>query len=289
MNILESIITLRRMITITDYTYLYEIIEDYKNAETTYEKETICKNFFSLIRSCCNERRVYTKTIKYSVKKNLLNTDVGRVFNMWSEIEYTGYKSITDKTDWTSIIRQKINNIYTRYFDKEVIIKKDYMELLRTPKRLYYRWLHGCNMDASELTDIIDTALYNAEQLKLTYQKQKMNLSWDEYLIVIEEILKKALGNCRIYSEFEDSDYLPSMYDFFNEDRVYISYFCKYLETEILQWQKKYYNVRSHKKYKRCVMCGALIEITGRNTKYCAECRQKARLESKRNWWNSHR
>ena len=73
--------------------------------------------FCSQIWSCDNKRRVYTKSIKYSVKKSLLNSDLGKIFDTWSNIEYKYYKAMTKEEDWSSLIRQKINNIYTQYFD----------------------------------------------------------------------------------------------------------------------------------------------------------------------------
>ena len=73
----------------------------------------------------------------------MLDSEIGQIFNTWSVVEYTGYKAMTNDTDWCSLIRQKINNLYTRYFDEEVILKKDYMNLLKTPYNLYYRWIKG--------------------------------------------------------------------------------------------------------------------------------------------------
>lgn len=74
------------------------------------------------------------KTIHFKVRKDLLNTELGQVFDTWSRIEYRYYKSMTKDENWCAIIRQKINNIYTRYFDKEVILNKEYMDLLKKPK-----------------------------------------------------------------------------------------------------------------------------------------------------------
>ena len=99
--------------------YLYEIIDDYKHSGSDEEKGDIFKSFCSSIWSSENKRRVYTKTIRFSVRKDLLQTDVGQVFDVWSEVEYIGYKAMTKETDWCSLIRQKVNNLYTRYFDKE--------------------------------------------------------------------------------------------------------------------------------------------------------------------------
>ena len=108
--------------------YLYEIIEDFKEAKSQSEKDYIFNSFCLSIWNSENNRRIYKKTIKFNIRKDLLNTDIGKIFDTWSEIEYKYYKSITQNENWNSIIRQKINNIYTRYFDKEVILGKEYMD-----------------------------------------------------------------------------------------------------------------------------------------------------------------
>ena len=68
-------------------------------------------------------------------------------------------------------------------------------------------------------------------------------------------------------------------YDFYNEDKSYIKYICDSLEGEMLKWQKKYYGVKEHKQYKRCVECGALIEKTNNRAKYCKDCAKKINKE----------
>ena len=186
---------------------------------------------------------------------------------------------MTKDTDWCSLIRQKINNLYTRYFDEEVILNKDYMNLLKTPYNLYYRWIKGAEMDADDLTDIIENSIYKAAELKSVYQKQKMNLSWEDYKKVIEEKLKKIFDNCEPIEDYEiDNLTNKYIYELASEDNFYISYFCKYLENEIKQYQKEYYGLKSysttkqHKKHKRCKECGKLIEKTGNKKIYCNEC-----------------
>ena len=74
---------------------------------------------------------------------------------------------MTQNDDWCSLIRQKINNIYTRYFDREVILKKEYMDLLKTPKRLYYEWISGSDMNADTVTKLIDDAMSEVAKVKL--------------------------------------------------------------------------------------------------------------------------
>lgn len=261
--------------------FLYEIIENYKEAKTEEEKNKIFKSFCSSIWSSDNKRRIYKKSIRFNVRKDLLCTKLGRVFNTWSDIEYTYYKSMTKDENWHSIIRQKINNIYTRYFDKEVILGKEYMDLLKTPKKMYYQWIFGIDMDADTVTEIIDDTMDNAENVKLRLQKEKMSLSWSEYKKVIEEFLRRCFDNCKLIGEYEDKTKIVTMLNFLTEDNFYVGYICKSLEGEILKWQKKYYGVRDHKKYSRCERCGSIIEKTGNRRMYCEKCAKEKERERK--------
>ena len=261
--------------------YLYEIIDEYKHSDLDEEKNDIFKSFCSSIWSSENKRRVYTKAIRFSVRKDLLNTDVGQVFDVWSEVEYKGYKAMSKETDWCSLIRQKVNNLYTRYFDREVILKQDYMDLLKTPKRLYYQWLDGIEMDTDELTTIIDDAIDDAEKLKVTYQKQKMELSWNDYKKVVEGFFQRCFDNCKLVEDYENSSKYCGIYDFVNEDNFYIKYFCDRLEGNMKDYQKKYYGLKysSRKGYKRCQNCGRMIQKSHNRKVYCDKCKEKKRLE----------
>ena len=264
--------------------YLYELIDDYKNTDLTEEKNEIFNSFCSSIWSCENKRRVYIKTVRFSVRKDLLDTEIGQVFDMWSEVEYKGYKSMSKETDWCSLIRQKVNNLYTRYFDQEVILKRDYMSLLNTPKKLYYQWIDGAEINADELTTIIDDAIDDAEKLKAKYQKQKMELSWNDYKKVVEEFFQRCFDNCKLIEDFEKDSKYCGIYDFMNEDNFYIKYFCDRLEGNMLDYQKNYYGLKysSRNGYKRCKRCGCLIENTGNKKMYCDDCATEQERERKR-------
>ena len=265
--------------------YLYEIIDDYKNTDSAEEKNEIFNSFCSSVWGNKNKRRIYTKQIKFKVRSDLLESEIGQIFNAWSEVEYTGYKAMSSDTDWGSLIRQKINNLYTRYFDEEVILNKDYMNLLKTPYTLYYRWIKGVEMNADELTDSIESAIYNAAELKSVYQKQKMKLSWNEYKKVVEGFLLRAFNNCKLIEDYENECLTNKyIYNFTTEDNFYISYFCKSLEGEMLKWQKEYYGLRRgrNKQYTRCKECGKLIEKTGNKKEYCKDCADRKERERKR-------
>ena len=282
MNILVNIMNSRQVKVIYEYDdpFLYEIIEDYKEAKTEEEKDEIFNSFCSSIWSSDNKRRTYKKSINYNVRKDLLGTELGQVFDTWSDVEYTYYKSMSKDENWHSIIRQKINNIYTRYFDKEVILGKEYMDSLKTPKKLYYQWISGIDMDVDTVTEIIDDAMDNAEKVKARLQREKMSFPWNEYKKVIEGFLKKCFDNCKLIGEYEDKTKINTMLDFLTEDHFYVGYICKSLEGEILKWQKKYYGIRDHKKYSRCKQCGSIIEKTGNKRMYCDKCAEISKMES---------
>lgn len=275
--------------------YLYEIIDDYKNANSEEEKEGIFKDFCTSIWSNKNKRRIYKKTIRFKVKDDLLYSEIGQIFNAWSDIGYIGYKEMTNDTSWDSLIRQKINNLYTRYFDEEVILNKDYMDLLKMPKTLYYRWMKGNEMNAEDLTTLIDESVYKANELKINYQKQKMKLSWEDYKDVIEEFFNKIFKNCKTIEEYESKN-LTNQYihELATEDNFYIKYFCNSLESYIRNYQKEYYKLKRgrNKRYGRCKECGKLFEKTGNRMIYCKDCvdvvRAKKRVKYNSDYYNKH-
>lgn len=271
--------------------FLYEIIEDYKEAKTEEEKNEIFKSFCSSIWSSDNKRRIYKKSIRFNVRKDLLQTELGQVFDTWSDIEYTYYKSMTKDENWHSIIRQKVNNIYTRYFDKEVILGKEYMDSLKTPKKLYYQWISGIDMDVDTVTEIIDDAMDNAEKVKARLQREKMSLPWNEYKKVVEGFLKKCFDNCKLIEEYEDKTKINTMLDFLTEDHFYVGYICRTLDCYFNNYQKEYYGVRrGHKNiYSRCKQCGSIIEKTGKNKQYCIECAKVVRRIRQRNIMRNRR
>lgn len=192
---------------------------------------------------------------------------------------------MTKDIDWCSLIRQKINNLYTKYFDTEVILTKDYMDLLKTPYNLYYRWIKGVEMNAEELTEVIANSIHKAAELKCVYQQQKMQKSWEEYKEIIENYLRKIFNNCKPIEDYE-IDNLTSkyIYELSNEDNSYVSCICNSLETYMLNYQKDYYHLKRgrNKRYKRCEDCGDLIEITGNKKNYCKDCAKKRKKSSNR-------
>lgn len=262
--------------------YLYEIIEDYKYAASDKERNEIFQSFCSSLWASSNKRHTCTKTIRFSVRKDLLDTETGQIFQNFTTIGYNGYYSRTKNTDWCSLIRQKINNLYTRYFDRTVILNKDYICLLQTPKQLYFQWEGGKDMTSEEVTSLIQSALAQAEKKNITYQKQKIELSWKEYKKVVEGFLQKIFDTCRLIDDCENEEASRNIYDFMNEDNFYIKYFCRSLDGAMKKWQKHYYGIRDHRSYIRCAVCGRLIEKTNNRIKYCRDCAAAVNRERSR-------
>ncbi len=268
--------------------FLYEIMESYKDETSEENRIKIFKDFCSAIWQCNNKRRVYNKAIKFKVKEELLNTYVGNVFDKYSYVEYKTYKSNSNENDWCSLIRQKINNLYTNYFDDEVILKKDYMDKIKTPKTLYYRWLQGNEFDEKELEHTIEISLDKAKEIRERYAKRKraIKISWHDYKKEIEIMLKKIFDNFILIDEYEviNNSRKISLYDSL-EDNFYIKYICKSLEGYMKNYQKNKNGLyvpssKQNKRYDYCQECGKMIEKTGNKKKYCCECALKRKKYS---------
>lgn len=268
-----------------EHEFLRGIIEDYKYTEDSEKKKEIFNEFTSKIWGSSNKRRTLTKTIRFDVRNDLINTEVGKIFDTWSEIEYRGYRS-TCKTDkWYDLIRQKINNIYTIVFDKTVIIKKEYMDLLKTPRRLYYEWLDGRDFEPDVLTIMIDEAISDSLKAKERFEKEKIDYSWEDYKKLITDMLYKCFEKCMLLEEYEEQTqtYDSRPFGHFISDHFYVSYICKSLDGMIRKWEKSYYNLplNSRKSYKRCASCGKMIIKTANRQIYCQNCA----AENKKNSW----
>lgn len=261
--------------------YLYEIMEDYKNADSQREKEEIFSSFCNEIWSNGNKRRNFVRKVRFTVRKDLKDTEVGRLFDRFSSLEYTGCKSHSKDTDWPALIRQKINNLYSRYIDKEIILEKEYLDLLATPKKLYFQWAGGRELNPLQLEETLNAAMADAEKIRLFCQQKKMSLSWQEYKKVTESFLRSIFENCKLTEHYENEADFTAIYDFINEDHFYIRYFCKSLSYYMLNYRKQYYGLKRgrNKKYTACLLCGRLIEKTNNRILYCRQCREKRNRE----------
>jgi hypothetical protein len=261
----------KRMYDINDK-YLYEILDDFKDATSETEKNEIVNEFMKLIWASKNKRVVNNKYISFKVVNSLLDTDIGKIFNNYSSVEYTSYKSMSKQQDFVSLIRQKINNLYTNHCDGRVCIRKEYMDLIKKPKQMYYRWKNGEEFDTTTLPLQIEEIIKQSELVKEKYAKQKMNIEWSEYKTLIVEYFRRMFENYIPLEEFEDKTTLIINSESWNEDNFAIAYLCKGLDGYMRNYKKKYHGVRRNKEYIYCVVCSNMIEKTNNRIKYCKKC-----------------
>ena len=256
-------------------------IEDYKNSTTSKEQKIILNKFITLIWSSSNKRVVYTKRITFNILPELLETDIGKLLNKYSQINYVGYKSYINNGNWNDIIRQKINNLYTVYFDKNVITTREYMNIITTPKKIYLNWINGKDYTYNEIFQILKDKKVEYKDIEKKTINRKMNLSWSDYKLLINSIIEKCFKNVKLFTDVDTTDtQFRILYDTVNyEENFYVSYFCHCLDYELKKYQKKYFGLKDHKKYKTCKDCGVLIEAKNNKKLYCDHCSRERQLK----------
>lgn len=271
-----------------DGKFLYEILDDYKDVNSDKEKNEIVNAFMKLVWSSKNKRSTYKKDLRFYVSKSLLNTEIGQIFNTYSEISYMSYRSMTKDTDYISLIRQKINNIYTNLCDGGVCLKKEYMDLIKLPKQMYYRWKDGEFYDVVTLSSQIEDIILQAECVKEKYAKHKMDIQWNDYKKLITPYFKRMFDNFVPLEIYEDKNHLTIDIDIWNEDNFAVAYLCKGLDGYMRNYQKEYYGVNKHKRLKRCIDCGCLFEVNNKanNRKRCNICKKTERKRINNNYYN---
>lgn len=274
--------------------YLYEILEDYQEASSPETREAIFQAFCGRIWNCPNTRRVYERSISFRVSPARRQTELGRIFQVWSDVPYLSNRRLTKETGFEQLIRQKINNTYTQLFDDRVCSNREYMELLSTPKRLYFRWLKGEIFTPEQLTILIDDAMEQALKVKETLSRQKMSLDWPDYQALVQDFLRRAFENYTPIDEYEnnseDDGLLYVQTSGWNEDHFPIRYLCRSLDGYFRNYQKEYYQVRRGIPLKRCDACGALFEDHSRTRPFrlCPGCKV-ARTKEKYRIYNQKR
>ena len=265
--------------------YLYEILEDYKTAATPTAQEEIFRAFCNTLWQNSNKRKAIKKTIRFSVRKDLLSTELGQIFDTWSEIEYTSCRSLSKAADYASLIRQKINNLYTHLCDKSICLKKEYLDLLRLPRTLYFQWINGSILEPDEVTSMIDDAIAKSIQVKEDFAKQKLPLSWTSFKKEAELCLRQVFDRYIPLEEYEDASQFQMESGLWQEDNYCISYFCNSLSGYFKNYQKRCYGLPQSTRhaYARCGYCRDLFLKKHNRQVYCplcAESLKKARYRT---------
>lgn len=272
--------------------YMYEILEDYQLAESNAQKEELFASFCQMIWESPNQRTIVDKPITFRVKRRLLGTELGQIFSSYSSISHPVCPTSTKNTDFASLIRQKLNNLYTRYFDDTVCCRKEYLNLLRYPKKLYFQWETSLRDETvpwtfspQALATHLEEHLAKAQQLKETYARETMQLSWHEFQNVAESYFRRLFEHYKPLDEYQNSQELTLYAGAWNEDNFCIRYFCRGLDGYFKNFQKTYYglynaNSRRGVTYGRCTCGNLFLQNRQHNRKLCDNCRKQSRIHS---------
>lgn len=270
--------------------FLYEVIEDYQQCLNNEDKDSIFRAFCDDIWSCQNKRRTFLKDISYTIRDDLAETEVGKVLSLWTDVEYRTFKSKTNNDGYVYLIRQKINNLFTKYCDKSVVLNKKYFDALCTAKNIYFSWKNGTKFSADEVCKRIDDAMDEAKHIEEQSAKQKLEITWNDYKNLVEKWLRKCFDEYYsvydVADEEEEDEFNSNSH--WNEDMRCVRYICTSLDGRMRNFQKEYYGLyrpgaRSKKHFWRCEVCGCLFMSGGHNHKRCPECQKEYRRSYDRN------
>lgn len=163
--------------------------------------------------------------------------------------------------------------------DKDVCLRKDYLDCLKAPKRLYYEFSQDVNsFNLNEIEMQIKQSLEQADKLKTKYTIQKMNISWGKFQSIIEEFLEKCLQNYKPLNENEDVSKIVMGTDLWTEDNYVVKYLSQSLQGYLKDYEKMEYS-RIYKKsrrdkriYNRCSKCGRIFIAKTFRQQYCPTC-----------------
>ncbi len=253
--------------------FFYEILEDYR---TLNNKDEIFESFCKLVWNSKNTQRIYKKDIVYHVKDSIPK-NYADIFKKYSRVSYVTYDRACSDNSFDSLIRQKINNIYSIYCDRRICVKKEYFNMISTPKNMYFKFISGdkktVNMSVCELEESIEKALRDAVEYKDKMCSGKIIVGWKAYKTLINGFLRKCFDNHKPINTNEDKNNIVWTTDFWIEDNYYIKYFCKSLTGYFKNFEKEYYGVSRGRniEYAACEKCGGLVE-SSQNTKICINC-----------------
>ena len=260
-----------------DNSYLYEILDDYQCADEDSQID-IFTAFTDKIWSSSNKRRVETKYYTYSVSPTIKDPEIANIFNMYSRIPYTDYRTRCGSGSYIDMIRQKINNLYTIYCDERVCVKRDYHELLQRPKKMYYEFLSsgGSGCTATEIECAFEIFLARAAEIFTDSQKEKLHISWSEYKLLVNRWLWRIFNN---YDANKANVYEYQMHDFVygTEDSRIVPYITRSLSGYMKNYQKEYYGIarKGDNNYSRCECGNLFLQNKQNNRRLCDECRCK--------------
>lgn len=274
--------------------FLWELIEDYKAVESDEEKDQIFNTFCDMVWNCPEPQKLQNRNVEYTVNSDLMKTDLGKEFYKYERIKYQTTKRETDSLRWECLIKQKINNLYATYVDRNLCVSTEYSAQIHVPKRLYFEYRanpEAFPYTAEEVGTKIREALERAARLRYYGAQRKPTVEYNEFKTLCTGWMRKCFENCILLDSYdESSDY----YEADSEDNFYVSYICKSLEGYVKNWKVEWFGIkRQRNKYKivYCERCGKPFTQLRKTNKrmYCDSCRKIVEKDVKRKYYYRHK
>lgn len=271
------------MVNTAYYDSIFDIVEDYNDPSTTAEeKDIIFEELKNRIWKCGNYRTTVKKKITYKICNKIASMpEYTEIFSKYTEMEYTSYRHTSKRVGWENLIRQKINNIYSFNFDKNIMTDKRYKDLMYLPKHLYYDVVEGADYTPEYIQQKIDNGLSEANKLLIKNRNSKITLAWKEYIVIVNNYLRRILDNCQTEFDYDQTHPRDNYFEReWNADKLYVKYFCKSLECYFRNFKYEISGLsvpssRTKNNYKTCQKCGKLFIVNSNSQKFCKNCISK--------------
>lgn len=258
---------------------LYEYFDDFYNSTDLDEKENIKQEFFKCLwASKCKIKKI-NKSVSFKISDKL-DEDVSALFKPYQNMAYLKHHKRINNISGIDCIRVCVNNLFVKYCHKELGYSKEYYENMNYPRRLYNQvYYKKLNLSIDEIKNKLYKCSKILQEQKNKSVLSKMDISWNQFKIKIEEYISKLFERYIPVSEYEEKNNVMELTvntDFWSEDNYIVGFVCKSLQGYLKNYYKEYFNVPRHnnKKYDNCVVCGKLYELNKKSTtqKYCKNC-----------------
>lgn len=233
--------------------FVSDLLEEYKLSFNKEHEECLLQDFKNELWNSKFNNYKYKKRIHYQVKEELLgNQQLIDLFNKYNDIKYSVEKSYhknRNKISSIDYIRIHINNLYSKLFDKDTYLPKEYYECLFIARNLYFKTIKLSKqeqkaLNINSLEDDIINSLKLAEEIKnIHIREQKCELSFGKYKKLINGYIDSLFENYIIFDEYKEKngwDYSKIATTIvFGEENYTIRYFNKSISGYLRNYFRK--------------------------------------------------
>lgn len=233
--------------------FIADLLEEYKLSSDNKHRQNLLQEFKDSLWNSKYKNYKYKKRIHYMVKEELLaNQQLIDLFNKYNDIKYTVEKSYhKNRNNISSMdyIRIHINNLYSKLFDKDTYMPKEYYQYLFVARNLYFKTIkmpkeEQHSIDTISLEKNIIDNLNKANEIKDVFiREQKCELSFGKYKKLINGYIDSLFENYIVFDDYKkDNDWKYHVIDstiVFGEENYTIRYFNKSISGYLRNYFRK--------------------------------------------------